>query len=323
MQILNLSFGQDTGGQQLRTAAGFARWSPQDRYTSMARQKTFYEVSTRFSLERLKHDFWPNADVVHLHNDLRSVDRLRHVIRNWSARKPTLVHYHGSAFRTRPDHYLEQLQKRPDVVPIASTPDLVSIAPEILTWVPAPYDPDVLQSYRAAQTDPDTLHIAHAPTNRVVKSTQVLIDAVQKMRNLGVKVELDLIEGVQNVECLRRKGRADVYVDQLLLGYGCNAVEAWGMGIPVIAGIDVDHVRERIRQPLPANAAAFMEETWNGIPYMAATEATLFRALCHMRNPDIRLQYARKGLEHFSRFHTAEKVVPLLRSLYQKAIDGS
>ena len=114
---------------------------------------------------------------------------------------------------------------------------------------------------------------------------------------------------------------ADVYVDQLVLGYGCNAVEAMGMGIPVIAGIDVDHAEKLIRQKVPASTTALMEETWQGIPYMEANEETLFRALCHMRNPDIRLQYARKGIEHFSRFHADSVVVPMLKGIYKRAMD--
>lgn len=78
--------------------------------------------------------------------------------------------------------------------------------------------------------------IAHAPTNREVKSTAAFLEAVDRLRAEGHDIEVDLIEGRTWDECLERKARADIYFDQVKLGYGNNSVECWGMGIPVIAG---------------------------------------------------------------------------------------
>ena len=315
-----MSWGQDTGGQQLRLRRSWWKHRPDDRYVTVTKRYTFYEIEHRWDESKLIRKWIPEADVLHLHNDPRVIRQLRHAPPSLKAeQKPRLVHFHGTAFRTRPDYALEGLQKYPAVA-VASTLDLVAIAPEILRWLPQVFEPEDLLEHRQASSDPDTLHIAHAPTNRVIKSTAALVSAVEQMQQMGHKVTLDIIEKASNDECLRRKGKADVFVDQLILGYGNNALEAMGMGIPVIAGVDVDHAEQKIRQKVPASTPSLMEATWDGFPFMSATEDTLLQALLQMRNADVRATYARKGMDHFHRFHTGSVVVDILRPLYLEAM---
>jgi glycosyltransferase involved in cell wall biosynthesis len=85
------------------------------------------------------------------------------------------------------------------------------------------------------------LVVAHAPTDRDVKGTAHVIEAVAQLRAEGVAVTLDLIEGVTRTEVLERLRRADVVVDQLLIGwYGAFAVEAMALGRPALCYIRED-----------------------------------------------------------------------------------
>jgi glycosyltransferase involved in cell wall biosynthesis len=78
--------------------------------------------------------------------------------------------------------------------------------------------------------------IAHAPSNRAVKGTRRVIEAVGA---LGDRAELDLVENVSRQEALARLSRADLVIDQVVIGwYGATAVEAMAMGRPVVATID-------------------------------------------------------------------------------------
>ncbi len=87
--------------------------------------------------------------------------------------------------------------------------------------------------------DRATVTIAHAPTNRMVKGTGYIEQAVAALRADGLDVELDLITGVPNHEALRRISRADILADQLHIGwYGGVAVEAMALGRPVVCHID-------------------------------------------------------------------------------------
>ncbi|MFY2005750.1 hypothetical protein ACOTCS_18190 [Achromobacter xylosoxidans] len=83
-----------------------------------------------------------------------------------------------------------------------------------------------------------TIRIAHAANHRGVKGTEFLVKAVDALRQQGYDIELDLIERVPNHEALRRMGRADIYVDQLVMGYALAAQEAMALGRVVISPVD-------------------------------------------------------------------------------------
>jgi hypothetical protein len=81
--------------------------------------------------------------------------------------------------------------------------------------------------------------VAHAPTDRDVKGTSHVVAAVEALRAEGLRVRLDLIEGVRHAQALDRMGAADVVIDQLVLGwYGGVTVEAMARGRPVISRIE-------------------------------------------------------------------------------------
>lgn len=312
MRVLNLSLGQDTGGQQGRTAEAFATYAPDWHYDSVARVRTFYPIGA-WHPHTIRNDLWPKADVVHLHNSTAALTRFeRH------GRKPAVVHYHGSAYRTEPLGKLAR-QRQAGALGIVSTLDLQLIAPDDTEWLPAPYELPDFAGYRVRRDD-GILRIAHAPTNRAIKGTEALVAAVDRLRREGRRVELDIIERRPWAECLRRKGRADVYVDQCLLGYGCNAIEAWAMGMPVVAGVDPARALERIHQRIPDGTRESMVRRFGGrLPFYEATEDTLYAALADLADPATRQAYASFGMAHAERFHAAHRVVERLRRIYTRA----
>jgi hypothetical protein len=118
--------------------------------------------------------------------------------------------------------------------------------PDLRRWLPgARFLPYASVDARALEVAPlpdrDELVVAHAPTDRDVKGTAHVIAAVDDLRREGLPVRLDLVEGVHHDEALRRVAAADVVVDQVMLGwYGALAVEAMGLGRPVLAYIRED-----------------------------------------------------------------------------------
>src|SRR5690606_27554167 len=119
--------------------------------------------------------------------------------------------------------------------------------------------------------------------------------AVRQLQAEGLPVELVLVEGRTWAECLTVKATADIYFDQVLLGYGCNAIEAWGMGIPVVAGAD-------------EWTLAQMRKEWNlgkrPMPFHEATEATIADALRELvQSPDLRAEVAKRGHAHAQKYH--------------------
>ena len=161
------------------------------------------------------------------------------------------------------------------------------------------------------QPSTERILIAHAPTNREIKSTDTFLEAVKRLQDEGFPVDLDLIEHRPWAECLERKARADIYFDQVILGYGCNALEAWGMGIPVIAGAADETLDE-------------MERRLGHLPFYHATEDTIYDALRELvESPELRAEYGRIGHEYVKRWHDEAVVVEQLKALYRRAMGES
>lgn len=80
--------------------------------------------------------------------------------------------------------------------------------------------------------------IAHSPSHRGKKGTDLFLKAMSELRNSRFKFDVDLIENVDKKECIERKKRATIFFDQAGVGfYGNAALEAMQFGIPTIAGI--------------------------------------------------------------------------------------
>ena len=160
-------------------------------------------------------------------------------------------------------------------------------------------------------TEERRIVIAHAPTNREVKSTRQFLAAFQRLQDEGHPVELELIEQATWADCLERKSRADIFFDQTQLGYGCNALEAWGMGIPVIAGAQDETLDE-------------MERRFGHLPFYHATEETIYDALKELvESPELREQYGQIGYDYVRRWHDEPVVVEQLKRLYRRAMGES
>jgi len=97
--------------------------------------------------------------------------------------------------------------------------------------------------------------VVHAPTARTIKGTHHLLEAADALRAEGVAFDLELVEGRTQAEARQVFARADLLVDQLMLGwYGGLAVEGMALGVPVIAHVragDLEHVPRAFAQELP------------------------------------------------------------------------
>jgi hypothetical protein len=322
LSVLVLSFGADTGGQGVRLAAAFRRHAPDwhVRHSAVSTNYIAYPEDLPYRRGHLQR-LYEQADVVHVRNTfsgLRPYERM--AARRKPGHKPGLViTHHGTAlrgphagttladWRANAAPLLAEARAR-GAVALTSTIDLECIAPDALTWSPSPYDLDWLRSFRQPNTD-GRIVIGHAPTSRLVKSTHVFERAVARIRERRPNVDVDVIENVTWSQCLARKGRCDLFYDQMILGYGNNAIEAWGMGIPVVAGIADPDVRES------------MIDRWGELPFAEANETTLEDVLDDLVcDDDLRAFYGRLGASHVKRWHSERAVVPMLQAAYTRAV---
>lgn len=252
--------------------------------------------------EPLIRKLMANADVIHMNNSYRSVQR-------YHLRKPMLLHHHGSLFRNNTGHMLA-IARQSRWVQAVSTLDLTRPDPDVLHWLPSAYDIAELRAFGEAhrRADDGRLRIVHCPTNRQLKSTDALIAAVAELQSDGLPVDLVIVEGQTWAKTMEAKAQADVVFDQTLFGYGCNAIEAWAMGIPVIAGAD-DWTLDTMRK------------TFGTLPFELATNKTIASALRRMRSDDYRAEMGDIGHAHVLKYHDERPALARLVELYMLAIE--
>jgi glycosyltransferase involved in cell wall biosynthesis len=142
--------------------------------------------------------------------------------------------------------------------------------PDLREWLPgARFVPYASVDPRTVSPVPlpehDELVVVHAPSDRAVKGTRHVVEAVERLRRDGVPIRLDLVEGVTQDEVLRKIAAADVVVDQLLLGwYGAFAVESMAVGRPALAYIREDEPDDNPfgeRLPIVRTTAGTLDRT--------------------------------------------------------------
>ena len=179
--------------------------------------------------------------------------------------------------------------------------DVVPPAIVLGDWEPAPKEPGAV------------LRVAHAPSNRAVKGTPAVVDAVEALRARGAPIELDLIEGVPHREARRRYAEADAIVDQLRIGwYGMFAIESMALGKPVIVHLD-------------EQAAVETEEAFGlGLPLIRADEQSLADVLEGLLESRESLpERGRRSREYVGRVHSHTEVARRVLEIYERVMPAS
>ncbi len=153
-----------------------------------------------------------------------------------------------------------------------------------------------------------TVYIAHAPNHRGFKGTEFVIDAVQKLREEGLLVELILLEKVQN-DVLRKIFRddVDILVEQLIAtGHGFNAVEGMASGLPVISNLEDE------TYTLPFRRWSFLNEC----PIASACPESIEEVLRKLvTRPDLRLSLGIAGRQYAEKYHSFRSAQHLFKSV--------
>ena len=244
-------------------------------------------------------DLWYAADVIHIH------DAFARIPTNVPPR-PTVITYHGTKFRNAPAAKHAHAVRMGWVETVA-TLDLTSLG---LPWLPdcRPLQIDYVDNPKGEFT------VCHAPTKRDVKGTQAVIDALKG------KVKLDLIENVPWEKCIQRKLKSHVIIDQFQLGYGCNAIEGWLMGKPVIAGGDpstIITIGEKMTKITGGSSPL-------GLPFVLCREnpKEILAAVFKLRDDTTHRKWtAKKGFDYAQQYHSPQSVSAIAIEFYHAAMN--
>lgn len=192
----------------------------------------------------------------------------------------------------------------------AVNPDLLNVLPERAEFVP--YGHVDVQAWTAAYPvlDRARLVFAHAPSNRSVKGTDLILAALDELRADGFDFELDLIEGLSNEEALERYRAADVVIDQVYAGwYGGLAVEAMALGKPVVV-----YLRDTDLHFLPPGMK-------DDLPFFRTTPATVkdvLRSVLETPRMEL-LERARLSRAFVERWHDPREITARIAGDYLRA----
>ncbi|SCX36167.1 hypothetical protein SAMN03159437_05152 [Pseudomonas sp. NFACC25] len=144
-----------------------------------------------------------------------------------------------------------------------------------------------------------TVYVAHSPNFRGFKGSEFVIEAVKILQKEGLKVELVLIEGMQNSFVKKTfELEVDLLVEQLIIsGHGLNAIEGMASGLPVICNLEDE------RYILPLRRWSFFSEC----PIVSASPESLADILRRLVvDPKLRHELGGAGRAYVEKYHSYE-----------------
>lgn len=305
MRIIDIT-SVDTGGQSYKLARAIREYTEHESH-SFIKELDYLNFPYENILGKHDRDFakeyFASADIVHLHNKYRNANGWYEYNKNakW------LIHQHGRFGDNTDLNEIYDTDKKRGALRVVSTLNLlpyVNNDPE--RWIPAPFrlsDFTALKEkyYRIPTVrHPRKFRIAHSPTNRTYKNTDLLIRICSKIPN----AELVLIEKKTNAEALLMRATCDITYDQMHLCYGNSGLEGMAFGQPVICGMP-DRVRGAIKNYIGYE------------PFLFATPQTLMeKILLLMNDKDIFKHYSEISTKYINDWHCDKKVAERVVKIY-------
>lgn len=156
------------------------------------------------------------------------------------------------------------------------------------------------------------VRVCHAPNHRGFKGTEFVLEAVRQLQSEGLRVELILLEKIQNAQVRALlSSEVDILVEQLIAtGHGLNGLEGMSCGIPVISNLeDDDYI-------LPLRRWSFFAEC----PIVSATPENLVDVLRKLiTRPELREKLGRASRQYVEKYHGLDSAVYLFESVIDLA----
>lgn len=148
--------------------------------------------------------------------------------------------------------------------------------------------------------------IVHAPSDKTLKGTDYLIDAVKQLEEEGIDFKFQLIEKMPYTRAKEIYQKADIIVDQLCIGsFGNFSLEGMAMGKPVIC-----YIRDDLWATYPP-----------GLPIVNANPNTIYSQLKNLiLDGEQRRKIGIQGRQYVEKYHNATDIACQLKELYQKIL---
>jgi hypothetical protein len=205
---------------------------------------------------------------------------------------------------------IDRMSKIADQI-YAVNPDLMHVLPLSAKFIP--YSHILLNEWRPKYINDESrpLRILHAPSNRKVKGTDLILASLNRLKNQGYKFEIILVENIKNDEARKLYEDVDVLIDQLFAGwYGGLAVELMALGKPVLV-----YIREGDLKFIPS-------EMKDDLPFIHITPDTLDASLSQLLSMPKRdlILLGKKSRAFVERWHDPLRIAQIIKADYEIAL---
>lgn len=148
----------------------------------------------------------------------------------------------------------------------------------------------------------EDINIVHAPTNRLIKGTDRILAAIERLRKEGFKVNTVLVENMPHDKAIEVFKTADIVVDDVLQGpYGLVAMECMALGKPVLGRID-----------------RHFASMYKDLPVVNTDPDNICENLKALAtNPAMRAELGKKGRAYVEANHDAKVIAQQLIDIYR------
>lgn len=169
------------------------------------------------------------------------------------------------------------------------------------------------KNYSSADGSNAPVVILHTPNHRGFKGTEFLIQAVKELQQEGLKVELNLLEGVQNAEVKRLMQDVDILAEQFIFnGYALSGIEGMASGLPVLSNLEHEEYTTLFRR------YSFLDEC----PILSTAPENLKENLRQLiTNPSLRKELGTASRLYAEKYHSYEMTQYLFGEIFKK-LDG-
>lgn len=153
--------------------------------------------------------------------------------------------------------------------------------------------------------------IVHSPNHRVIKGTEYVIAAVDRLKSEGYQIEFRLLEKMKNTEVRALLANSDILVELLVSGYGLSGIEGMSFGKPVISNFQGDTSALKFY--------SYLDEC----PIVRAGLDTVYDKLKWLvENPAARREIGARSRQYAEKYHSYLSQQIMWGQIYRKIWDG-
>jgi glycosyltransferase involved in cell wall biosynthesis len=192
---------------------------------------------------------------------------------------------------------------------IISFPEYSQLIKRDYSFIPLGYDLEYWKPFESEKIkrNTDSILIVHAPSNRKIKGTQYIIDAIEELKGVGYQIDFKLLENLPNQNVREWINASDIVVDQLIVGWhGALAIEAMALEKPVLCNIN-DEWRQHPKC-----------KDMSVIPLIHTTPETIKRNLVELiENKKLRYKIGKESRRYVEEVHDMVIVAKKIEALYK------